>query len=396
VICTVGTVKDSLANVRVYVERNLAAGADHMFVFLDAPIAKVELWLAAHPHVTAVVCDDAYWTPERPERLNARQVTNANLVQAALAAMPWESWLFHLDADESLQLDRDRLAEVPADFDVVVLDPLEAISQLESRPDIPHFKRRLGPRRMAELVAAGVVPPTEEGEPLNSTYFRGHLLGKIGVRPRLDQWMQLHRVVRCGPEEDEVPTFRADWLAHRHYESVTGEEFIRKWMSHLGAGEIRLRPRRRALLATISAVMADPALDEAGRREALTRIYTEQVQDRYDDLLAAGVLVVPEDRQCVPRPFPPGGREQLERVLALLLGADKRYANPRITDLWPRQLFEQLAREHADVAPLLEPAIADARRSEAARGAVPPESGGAEARDGRSLWSRTRARLGRR
>lgn len=393
-IFTVGTVKDSLANVRLYVERNLAAGADHVFVFLDAPDVEVEEWLGAHPHVTHVVCDEVYWVPERPDRLNARQVTNANVVQAALAAMPWRSWLFHLDADESLQLDRDRLeSEVPDDVDVVKLAPLEAISRLEPGDEVPHFKRRLGAQKMAELVAAGIVPPTEPGEPVNSTYFRGHLMGKIGVRPQLDHWMQLHRAVHCGPEETDVPDFRADWLAHRHYESVSGEEFIRKWMSHLGAGEIRLRPRRRKLAADVAAVVADASLDEAGQRDALTRIYAEQVEDKYDELLAAGVLVEPDQRQCRPRPFPDGGREQLDRVLALLLAADKRYANPRITDLWPRQLFEQL-RQGADpeVAGLLTTAIDRALDSERARGAVPPDT---PARAPRSRWARARARLRR-
>lgn len=395
-IFTVGTVKDTVANVRTYVERNIAAGADHLFVFLDAPDPEVEEWLAAHPHVTHVVCDASYWVPERPDRLNARQVTNANLVSAALACLDLPAWLFHLDADESLQIDRDRLeAEVPAEVQVVKLAPLEAISRLEGGgADLPHFKRRLGKKRMDELVAAGVVPPYGEGEPVNSRYFRGHLMGKIGVRPGLDHWMQLHRAVFCGPEEDELPDFKADWLQHRHYESVDGREFIRKWTAHLAAGEIRLRPRRRQLSAEVAAVVDDATLDEAGREAALTRIYAEQVADDYEGLLAAGVLETPVDHDYRPRPFPPGVRERLDAVLTVLLGADKRYANPRITDLWPRALFERLQQEHPDVAADLGRAIEAARASEAARGAVPPEGGagrGAERGAERgSRWARAR------
>ncbi|HNJ77798.1 MAG TPA: glycosyltransferase family 2 protein, partial [Marmoricola sp.] len=96
-IFTVSTVKDSLANVAAFCQRNLGSGADHLFIFLDGPDAEVEAYLAAHPQVTMVVTDSAYWTPSRPQSLNVRQVTNANLAMHALAALPGEHWLFHID-----------------------------------------------------------------------------------------------------------------------------------------------------------------------------------------------------------------------------------------------------------------------------------------------------------
>lgn len=366
-----GTVKDTLENVRTYVERNLAAGADHLFVFLDAPDPAVEEWLAAHPHVTHVVCDDAYWVPHRPEKLNARQVTNANLVSALLACFDWAEWLFHLDADECLELDRDKLATVPADKTAVRLAPIEAISNLAGRA-LPHFKRPLTREEAHRLADAGIIERPRDDESPIATYFRGHVLGKAGVRPGLDWWMQLHRTVYVGPEETEVPTQLAPWLAHRHYESVSGEEFIRKWLSHLSAGEIRLRARRRRLFNELRKLQEDPSLDDAGRRAEMTRIYTEQVEDKYDELLAAGVLVSLDEPSYEPRPFPPGGREQLDALWEVLKASDKRYANPRITDLWPRHLFSSLEAEHPSLAPLLEHALAQAVKSEHARGAVLP------------------------
>lgn len=371
-IFTASTIKDTLPNVQTFVERNLASGADHLFVFLDVPEPEVEAWLAQHPHVTHVVCDDSYWVPQRPDRLNARQVTNANLVSSLLACFDWAEWLFHLDADECLEIDRDRLGEVPADRSAVRLRPFEAISNLRGE-DRPHYKRLLTRDEARDLAEKGIIEAPRDDEPPSATYFRGHVLGKAGVRPGLDHWMQLHRTVHVGPEETEVPTFVAGWLGHRHYESVSGREFIRKWLSHLAAGEIRLRERRRALFNDIRVVAEDPTLDEAAREEALTRIYTERVEDRYDDLLSAGVLVDLPEPSYTPREFPPGGREQLSRLFEVLKGADKRYANPRITGLWPRQLFEQLAAENPDLAPLLQRAIDAALASERARAAVPPE-----------------------
>lgn len=370
-IFTASTIKDTLPNVQTFVERNLASGADHLFVFLDAPEPDVEAWLAQHPHVTHVVCDESWWLPHRPEKLNARQVTNANLVSSLLACFDWAEWLFHLDADECLEVDRDRLGEVPADRTAVRLRPLEAISNLHGE-DRQHYKRLLTRDEAHALAEKGLIEAPRDDEPASATYFRGHVLGKAGVRPGLDWWMQLHRTVYVGPEETEVPTFLAGWLGHRHYESVSGREFIRKWLSHLAAGEIRLRERRRLLFNDIRKVAEDPSLDEAGREAALTRIYTERVEDRYDDLLAAGVLVELPEPSYTPREFPPGGREQLERLFEVLRTADKRYANPRVTDLLPRQLFEQLAEEHPDLAPLLQRAIDAARVSEQARGALPP------------------------
>ena len=53
-ICTVSTVLDTPENVDRFVRRNLAAGVDHMFVFLDAPQPRVRALLDPLPQVTAI------------------------------------------------------------------------------------------------------------------------------------------------------------------------------------------------------------------------------------------------------------------------------------------------------------------------------------------------------
>ena len=76
-VVTASTVKDTLANVERFVDGNLAGGADHLVLFLDAPddpaTPDVRGFLDAHPHVTCVVTDDTWWTDKRPEQLNTRQ-----------------------------------------------------------------------------------------------------------------------------------------------------------------------------------------------------------------------------------------------------------------------------------------------------------------------------------
>jgi len=51
-VCTVTTLWDTLPNVKNFVGRNLAAGVDHMFVFLDAPAPAVREYLSQVDEVT--------------------------------------------------------------------------------------------------------------------------------------------------------------------------------------------------------------------------------------------------------------------------------------------------------------------------------------------------------
>ena len=371
-IFTVSTVKDTLANVQAYVERNLAGGADHLLVFLDGPDAEVQTFLDAHPHATGVLTDASYWTPDRPESLNARQVTNANLALAALAGFEWADWLFHIDADESLQIDPERMArEVPPERNVVRIAPLEAVSQMRWDGEVSHFKPMLPKEKIAELVEAGVIEAPDDDEPPNATWFRGHVQGKIGVRPDLDTRMQLHRAVWQG-DETVQPAFGRPWLSHRHYESHDGEEFVRKWLAHLSAGQVRFRKRRGRLQEEIRAVVEDGSLDEAGQRAALTAIYRREIEDDLPRLLELGLLVEPEPGTHRPRDFPSGGREQLDRMLGLLRTADKRAFNPQLADPWPVDEFERIRADLGEDDPLagvVDRAIGRALASAEARGA---------------------------
>ena len=70
-----------------------------------------------------------------------RQRINANLVKAVLSTFDWAEWLFHIDADEIVQLDREVLRALPAGTRVVRLAPLEAVSRRQWDDDPTWFKR---------------------------------------------------------------------------------------------------------------------------------------------------------------------------------------------------------------------------------------------------------------
>jgi hypothetical protein len=289
---------------------------------------------------------------------------------AALAGFDWADWLFHIDADECLHLDRKRLlGEVPPDRSVVRLAPLEAVSQMRWDGEVSHFKRMLTREQIDDLVGRGLIEAPDGDEPANATYFRGHVQGKVGVRPGLDLRMQLHRVVVQGAD-DVLPAFSASWLEHLHYESHSGEEFVRKWLAHLDAGHVRFRPRRQRLMDEIAKVVADAGLSAEGRRGELTRIYHEQIEDDLPALLELGLLVEPRPADHRPEDFPPGQRALLEAVLDRFRTADKRYLNPQVTDLWPVDLVERLAAQEPDpaVAATLGSAVQRARKAERDRG----------------------------
>ena len=225
-VVTASTVKDTLANVERFVDGNLAGGADHLVLFLDAPddpaTPDVRGFLDSHPHVTCVVTDDTWWTDKRPEQLNTRQRINANVVKALLTTVDWAAWVFHVDGDEIVQLDRAVLDGVPASRAVVSLAPLEAVSRKSWDGDPTWFKRLLGSDDLTLLKTLGVLE-----RPSNGALFHGHVEGKSGLRPTTDLWLTLHHVVDA--EKSEVEAF-TDPVALRllHFESYSGEDFVRK------------------------------------------------------------------------------------------------------------------------------------------------------------------------
>lgn len=320
-ILTVSTVKDTRANVERFVAGNLAGGVDHMVVLLDGPDPEVETWLAAHEHVTHVVADAAWWG-ERPDDLNDRQRIGANLVKALCTELPGVEWIFHIDADEICQIDRSVLAAVPAEYDAVRLKPLEAVSRKHWDAHPTWFKRLLGERDLKLLEVLGVI-----AKPANGQLFHGHVEGKTAVRPRLDRWLTIHRTV--DEKRDEVPHYEAKGLRVLHYESWSGEDFVRKWSAIIGAGpQISLRPVRERTKAAVQA-LAGKQLSPEVREKYLMRIFEQTTEDDFETLRDLGLLVEVDPTQGTHRPASLGtdDRARLEQLLAAAAGHDKQPFN---------------------------------------------------------------------
>jgi hypothetical protein len=297
------TVKDTLANVQRYVDGNLAGGADHLVVFLDAPAdpgtPPVREFLDAHPHVTCVLTDDSWWTDKRPEQLNTRQRVNANVVKALLSTVDWADWVFHVDADEVVQLPRTVLDGVPADRAAVSLAPLEAVSRRHWDGDPTWFKRLLEADDLTLLKTLGVID-----RPSNGALFHGHVEGKSGVRPTTDLWLALHRVV--DEEKEEVPAFTHADLRVLHYESYSGEDFVRKWTSILAAGpKPAFRPAREPTAVALQTLIAK-GLSAEQAEPYLMRIFELTTEDDFDTLRDLDLLehVDPRAGGHVPAPVP--------------------------------------------------------------------------------------------
>lgn len=316
-LCTVSTVKDSRANVEQFVRRNLASGADHMFVFLEGDDAEVLDYLRAHPSVSVVVTDESYWEDERPDELTRRQLVNANLVNCVLSTIPGVQWLVHLDGDECLELEKPRLLALPPRVRCVRLQVLEAVSTEHGGRNVQLFKKKLGRRKLEKLVELGVIEA-----PHNRYYLSGYIIGKAAVRPALDLDMGIHRAHLKGG--GDIPHRKDPRFRVLHYDSVSADEFVRKWTSHLHGGAVKLREERAALLRGVSTVLEAGLSDDETHAE-LRQLYRTHVEDPVDVLLDLGLLVRPRKKwhRYEPQPFAAAERRQVELLMDLLLQQPK-------------------------------------------------------------------------
>lgn len=283
---TVSTVKDTVPGLKQFVARNLAGGVDHMFLFVDDARPRVTAALNRQPHVTAIATGENWWQGKRPRQLNARQRINANVVKALLTvdAGPGD-WLFHIDGDEVLQVDRAALAALPAEVSVVRAPPLEAVSRKKwPGGEATHFKRLLEADELVLLQVLGVLD-----EPANGRYFHGHVEGKSGLRPTLDRWITLHAVHDV--DQQQVPSTADDAVARLlHYESWSGEEFVRKWTNILESGtKVSFRPAREPTAVALRTLL-EAGLPERRLRDYLLRIFERTTEDDFDTLRDLGLL----------------------------------------------------------------------------------------------------------
>ncbi len=313
---SVSTVKDTPENVSRFVARNLAGGLDHLVVFLDAPddpaTPEVRALLEGHEHVTCVVADDTWWQGRRPSKLNVRQRVNANLVKALLTYVEPAEWVFHIDADEVVRLDPEAMLRVPRRARSIQLAPYEAVSRKAPQAD-DHtwFKTLLEPPELTLLRVLGVLDRAHNGD-----YFHGHVEGKTGVRPTTDVWLTLHRPL--DEAGTEIQSYGDPLLRVLHYESPSGEEFVRKWTALVMAGPMSaFRPAREPTAVALHALLARGLTAEQARPH-LMRIFERTTEDDVDTLRSLRLLeqVDPDEPLSTPTRLPDAERDRLHSLLA--------------------------------------------------------------------------------
>lgn len=325
VIVTVSTVKDRLPNVQRFVEGNLAGGADHMLVFLDAPEPEVEAWLAERPEVTTVLTDDTWWRGARPALLNRRQSVNANLARTVLARWGDADWLFHIDADEILQVDREALAAVGRKKPAVNVQPLEVVGALDPAREPRQFKRLLSDGELHLVHALGLL-----AEPTNSRYFRSHIAGKVGVRPGSDTWLGIHKATNA--QGERLKLVRRPGLRMLHIESYSGAEFVRKWTNMVSSGPSMHFGEHRMGLAKALRTLVSMEIPEDVKSRHLSDFYQRHMADPIDELDSLGLLMTidPRGGGHVPAPLATRRLAALRQELEAMRGQDKeQFVPPR-------------------------------------------------------------------
>jgi hypothetical protein len=349
VICTVSTVKDSPDNVALFVERNLAAGVDHMFVFLDDVQPEVEEMLASNPFVTPVAAYGPYWGSWRPPGLNTRQTINANLARVLLAPLGWAQWLFHIDCDESLDIDKHHLVSQGPDIGSVQLQVLEGVSTPDgSARDL--FKRKLAAPELALLRLLDVIERAD-----NTSLFNGYVTGKPGIRPSLDRQLHIHKAKDLDAEE--LDSYRHPTLRVLHFDSVSLEEFRRKWAAHHGAElAAKYGQKKDEIRSAVTSVIDNDHLDEAQKERYVARLYERTMQDDVETLDELGFLErLAEDRHShTPARLSDEQHHQIQVLLPLLVASHKDHYRLRTTKMDPavllRQLGHDLRRKEPDLA----------------------------------------------
>lgn len=331
----VSTVKDTLPHVQRFVAGNLAGGLDHLVVFLDQPGAdgqgEVADYLDAHAHVTCVRAGKGWWGESRPQGLNERQSTNAGVVSHLLGEAPDVAWVFHVDGDEVVRLDRAALAAVPQERTAVLLSPREAVSRLswDREPDL--FKIRLDQPDLRLLHQLGVIADSS-----NRDYFHGHLQGKCGVRPGPNAWLGLHRALTDAG--GLVEGFADERLELFHYESYDAEEFIRKWSAMTTSGPRAGFRAGRAALADAVRTLLEKELPPEVRHAQLIRLFERTTMDDVQTLTDLALVLKTDPLAGGHRPAalsPEAATVVGERIDALR-GVDKsayfRGSSPRAED----------------------------------------------------------------
>jgi len=309
-IVTVTTLRETESQIERFVERTLRSGVDHMIVFLDAHQPGAAALLESNPAVSVVRTDAEYWSGGQPDAVMDRQMTNANLACTALADVQAVRWLFHVDGDEALAFDRDDL--VALDARSVRFATLEAVARRRWLSNQPQwFKRQPSDGELHALVALGYIETPEM-----RSFYRGHSLGRPGVKPAERVRFRTHTAFEL-PDRD-IPTVVPHDMHLLHYESWCLNDFIERWK---GARRRPLEDKR--VGAAFHLYFHSRNHSEEERRRLVAGLYDQYIADDPEPLRKFDLLVRNPVRKTDPRPLSQNEVARIDDALLALHAVDK-------------------------------------------------------------------------
>ncbi len=225
----VATIKAPADDILRFAAYHLQAGAQRLFIYLDAPSDAYEA-LHAHPKICVTLCDEAYWQSRgrnRPPKHQSRQTMNANHAYGRASDV---DWIIHMDVDEFL------VAEAPIDAvlcglpDTVTVVRVRPMELLSDSTDLFKAFIPAGPER--ERIVAALYPTY--GPHLKGG-FLSHLAGKIfvrtgvpGLKLRIHNAFQGNEMIKAEVDQPNVQLAHChaktwgDWQRHFRYRHASG------------------------------------------------------------------------------------------------------------------------------------------------------------------------------
>lgn len=235
----VSTIKAPLPQIAQFAAHHLELGADSLHIYLDEPNQKTAAFLAQHPRIRVVQCDDAYWTSlgkPRPDTHQNRQGANASrTLQSKDNGL---HWLGHIDVDEFILTAApmsEVLSRVPSDKAALRLPVIEALAPKSGTPS--HFKLPPGMVGQSKGVLQDIYPTF--GMHLNAG-FLSHTVGKIIGRTHIPKTrMNIHALRRNGARINDVA--RADGVYLAHFHTINWDQFRKHLDFRMTKGSYRTK-----------------------------------------------------------------------------------------------------------------------------------------------------------
>ena len=208
----VSLVRAPLAQVARFAAHHLSIGAERVYIHLDVPDPAAAEFLAQHPAIDVITCDDAYWAAQKKPRMNRHQLRQLWIATQAYRRTDLD-WLAHVDVDEFILPPsplHEVLAGVHGDNAAVLMPPVEQLAG----GDDTLFK-------MTARMAGRDKSVLEYIYPTFGPYLRGgylsHLEGKMIARTGIPGVrLGLHALLYRGAAATNIARIEGLYVGHAH------------------------------------------------------------------------------------------------------------------------------------------------------------------------------------